>query len=167
MPLVLHQNAVQPLAVTHNPHFGQQMQYQNNAYNQYNPYQPHIPVQQMSEQHIPAQPMPAQQMPPQQMPAQQMPAQQMPAQQMSAQEMPINMTASAVTATPVNDPPAYHIGSTEELEATETEQKTITSENEQNSENRAIVPEAGTEANVTVPVEDTSSQMTMEANTNV
>ena len=153
------ENPVQPLPISqpnhmvYNPHYGQQMQYQNNAYNQYNPYQSQMPVQQMPTQHIPAQPMPAQQMPPQQMPSQQMPA----------QEMPINTTASVVTATTVNDTPAYPVGSTEE--ATETEQKTITSENEQNSENREL--EAGSEPNVTVPVDDTSSETTTEANTNV
>ena len=150
------ENPVQPLPVSqpnhmvYNPLYGQQMQYQNNAYNQYNPYQPQIPVQQM----------PAHQMPPQQMPAQQMPAQQMP-----VQEMPINKTASAVTATQVNDPPAYPVGSTEE--AKETEQKTIAPENEQNSENRPIELEAGSQPNITVPVEDASSETTTEANTNV
>ena len=141
------ENTVQPLPVSqpnhmvYNPHYGQQMQYQNNAFNQYYPHQPQMPLQQM--------------------PAQHMPAQQMPVQHMPAQEMPINMTAPAVTATLVNDPPAYPTGSTEE--ATETEQKTITPENEQNSENRPIELKAGSEPNVTVPVEDTSSETTMEA----
>ena len=77
------------------------------------------------------------------------------------------MTASAVTATPVNDPPAYPVSSTEEPESSEMEQKTIKSENEQNSENRPIELDAGSDANVTVPVEDKSSETTMEANTNV
>ena len=76
--------------------------------------------------------------------------------------MQINMNTSAVTATPVNDPPAYPVGSTKELEATETEQETI--ENEQNSENTSIELEAGSEPNVTVPVEDASSETTTEAN---
>ena len=141
------ESTIQPLPVSqpnhmvYNPHYGQQMQYQNNAFNQYYPHQPQMPLQQM--------------------PAQHMPAQQMPVQHMPAQEMPINMTAPAVTATLVNDPPAYPTGSTEE--ATETEQKTITPENEQNSENRPIELKAGSEPNVTVPVEDTSSETTMEA----
>ena len=155
------ENTVQPLPVSqpnhtvYNPHYGQQMQYQNNAFNQYYPHQPQIPLQHMPTQHMPAQ----------QMPAQETPAQQMPAQHMPAQNMPINKTASAVTATPVNDPPAYPVGATEE--ATETEQKPITSENEQNSENRPIELEAGSEPNFTVPVEDTSSETTTEVNKNV
>ena len=51
------ENAVQPEAqpdhMIYNPHFGQQMQYQNNAYNPYNPHQPQIPVQHMSAQQMP------------------------------------------------------------------------------------------------------------------
>ena len=147
------ESAVQPLPVSqpnhmvYNPHYGQQMQYQNNAYNQYYTHQPHMPVQHLPEQN---------------MPAQQMPVQQMPAQPMSAQEMPMNMATPSVAAAPVNDPPAYLAGSTEEPEATETEQKTI--ENEKNSENTSIELEVGSGPNVTVPVEDASSETTTEAN---
>ena len=157
------ESAVQPLPVSQsnhmvdNPHYGQQMQYQTNGYNQYYSHQPQIQLEEIPQQNIPGQPMSAQQMPPQQMPAENMPA----------QEMPIDMTASAVTAKPVNDPPAYSVCSIEEPETTETEKKTIETENEQNSESRPIELEVGSEPNVTVPVEDTSSETTMKANTNV
>ena len=145
----------QPNHMVYNPHYGQQTQYQTNGYNQYYPNQSQIQLQQMPQQHIPAQPMTAQPMI-----AQHMPAKHITAQPMPAQEMPIDMTASAVTARPVNDPPPYPVGSTEEPE-------TIAPENEQNSESRPIELEAGSEPNVTVPVEDASAETTMKANVNV
>ena len=142
--------------MVYNPHYGQQMQYQNNAYYPYNPHQPQMAVQQISVQHKPAQPMPAQNMP----------VQHMPAQPMQVQHTPIGTTAPTITEKSVNISSAYPVGSAEDLKSTETEQKAIVPENEQNSVTIAIEQEPGIEGKGTVLAED-NSRTNMEAYPNV
>jgi len=43
----------QPVQMVYNPHYGQQMQYQNNAYYPYKTHQSQMPVQQIPVQHTP------------------------------------------------------------------------------------------------------------------
>ena len=150
-PLAVPQPVSQPNHMVYNPHYGQQMQYQNNASYPYNPHQPQMPAQQIPVQHMPAQQIAAHNMPVQHMPVQHMPAQPMP-----VKHTPIDTTAQTVTETSVNTSPAYPVGSAEDPKPTETEQKAIAPENEQNSETIAIEPEPGIEGHGKVLDEDTS-----------
>jgi len=146
------ESAIQPLAVpqpdhvVYNPHYGQQMQYQNNACYPYNPHQPQMPVQQIPVQHMPAQ----------QIPAQNMPVQHMQVHHMPEQRTSIDTAAPTVTETSVNDSPVYLVESVEETKPTETEQKAIAPEYEQNSEIIPIEQEPGIEGQGTVLAEDNS-----------
>ena len=140
-PLAVSQPVSQPNHMVYNPHYGQQMQYQNNAYYPYNPHQPQMPAQQIPVQHMPAQPMPV-------------------------KHTPIDTTAQTVTETSVNTSPAYPVGSTEDPKPTGIEQKAIAPENEQNSETIAIVPEPCIDGHGKVLAEDNSGT-NMEDNPNV
>ena len=149
-PLAIPQPVPQPVSqpdhMVYNPHYGQQIQYQNNAYHPYNPRQPQMPVQQIPVQHIPTQ----------QMPAQNIPVQHMPVQHMPVKHTPIDTAAPTVTETSVNDSPVYPVESVEETKPTETGQKVIAPDNEQNSETIAIEQDPGIEAKGTVLAEDNS-----------
>ena len=160
-PLAIPQPVSQPDHMVYNPDYGQQIQYQNNAYHPYNPRQPQMPVQQIPVQHIPTQQMPAQNMPVQHLPVQHMPAQPMP-----VKHTPIDTTAPTITETSVNDLPVYPVESVEETKPTETGQKVIAPDNEQNSESKAIAQDPGIEAKGTVLAEDNSGT-NIEANPNV
>ena len=130
-PLAVTQPVSQPSHMVYNPHYGQQMQYQNNASYPYNPHQPQMSAQQIPVQHMPAQPMPVKQ-------------------------TPIDATAQTVTETSVNTSPAYPVGSAEDRKPTETEQKAIALENKQNSETIAIEQVPVIKAQGTVLPEDNS-----------
>ena len=142
-PLAVPQPVSQPNHMVYNPHYGQQMQYQNNASYPYNPHQPQMSAQQIPVQHMPAQPMPV-------------------------KHTPIDTTAQTITETSVNTSQAYPDGSAEDPKPTETEQKAncIAPENEQNSETKAIELEPCIEGHGKVLDEDNSGT-NMEAKPNV